>query len=222
MGLSQKLCNGTPYEAVIPYNNNSKIRIPADSQITIPPHMVDDFRKDTPGYEDVRKLLAGFGCFLYDTDKSYDLQVLEALDAFIKERGEQYDAAVSRLRQNLMSVNQTVTAEALAPHLERMELYKETVHPGEPLPIKNKVDEMKARREKLKSALTASGQIGSRAAPKFDPLKTSFGCAPPREFPSEILRDLFHDENPEIKAKHNSMVSQMTKAEPAKQSTVSE
>jgi hypothetical protein len=203
MGLSSKLCNATPWEQVIPWHR-TKIVVPGDGHVELFPEQLEDFRPGKAGSEEVRNLLNTFGCFLMDTDRSYDVQVFECLQGTIKARKQQYTDFVANIRNDRIRAGQnSVTEEDLEGVIE-MQGYKT---------FRDQIENLERRVQKLRNILAPAGELGGRRqAPKFDPERTCFGTSPPREFPTKLALELFLDENPEAAEKHKVFMFQMNKA----------
>lgn len=215
MGLSGRLCNATPWGVRIPWHR-TKIEIPGDSFVELRPEQVDDFRPGKPGSEEVRRMLQDYGCFLMDTDKSYDVQMLECIEACIKERSLKLREFIQNARnERIASGQNNVTEEDLEGVLEISGYGR----------IRDQIRSLDSRARKLKDRLVASGELGHRKAPKYDMERTCFGVTPPKVFPSAIALDLFLDENPEIAERHRDFLVRMqaqTKTKGDESGTVSE
>lgn len=211
MGLSGRLCNSTPWEQNVPWHR-TRIIIPGDGHIELSPEQLDDFRPGKPGSEEVRNLLNTFGVFLMDTDRSYDVQVYEALQSTIKVRRQQYTDFVANIRNDRIRAGQnSVTAEDLEGTIE-MQGYKT---------FRDQIEALERRAAKIRDVLTPTGELSTRrAAPKYDPERTCFGVSPPQEFPTKLALELFLDEHPEAADKHAVFITQMNKA--AKKTTTLE
>lgn len=202
MGLSAKLCNSTSEEAIIPWGRG-KIRVPGDGMIEVTPEQLKDFRPGQPGSEEVKKLLDYYGCFLMDTDRGYDIQVLEAVDRCLKARESQFKEFLASQRRDLIQAGKSnVTDEDLEGKIE-MAGYDR---------IRDFIESLRARKKVLDQALRDSGEIGTRTAPQYDPERTCFGCTPPREFPTKLALDLFLAEHPAEKASHDQFIANMNAA----------
>ena len=200
MGLSDKLYNSTPFDARIPYDRNY-INIPGDGYVQVRAQQLEDFMPGRPGTEEVRALLNSYGCFLFDTDKSFDIQMLDALKAFVKDRDKQYkDFIDAQVADRVRAGAGQPSEEDLAPVIQRAGLDI----------LKSKIETCRSRAAKLETELRSSGELNTgRAAPKFDPERTSFGTSPPREFPTTRARDAFHDVNLEARERHEKFVAAM-------------
>lgn len=209
MGLSGRLANATPFDAEIPYSRIA-IKIPADSHIELMPHQIDDFRPGKPGSEEIRKLLDWVGCFLYDTDRSYDEQMLQAINSCIKDREERYRDFITHQRNARISLQQTnISDEDLEPVVQASGYSK----------IRKSIEILRKRKATLEATLKAHK---SSNAPKYDTERTCFGIQPPREFATKLALKMFLDENPEIKKDHDKFMDQLTAAKPGRPKKVEE
>lgn len=210
MGLSGRLCNATPWEQVIPWHK-TKIIVPGDGHVELLAAQLDDFRPGKPGSEEVRNMLTSFGCFLFDTDRSYDVQIFECLQNTVKARKQQYSDFVANLRNDRIRAGQNNVSEEDLEGAIEMQGYKV---------FRDQIEVLERRIQKLRSVLAPTGELGGRRqAPKYDPERTCFGVSPPREFATKLALELFLDENPEARNKHEQFISQMNKT--AKKSTPS-
>lgn len=201
MGLSGRLCNATGRDVEIRYGRG-RIRVPKNSHIELLPSQVDDFRPDKPGSEEVRRMINYHGCFLYDTDTSYDVQVLKAVEAAIKEKSNQFRDFVLSAKNQRIQAGQTNVTEADLEGIIQSAGYDL---------IRKQIEELENRRTVLKKAL--GPEINSRStAPKYDPDRTCFGVTPPKEFSTPLMLELFLMENPEAAEKHKAFLGQVNAA----------
>lgn len=199
MSFANKLCNPMPFDSVVPYGR-TKIYVEADGQTELTVEQLDDFRPGKPGSEEVRKTLEHAGCFLLDNDRPYDLQALRTMEASIKARQQNYREFVQRLRDNALAAGHSIDEESLEESIASYG-YKR---------IRNEIEKLQDRCNKIKTALTASGQLSDgRHAPKLDPERTCFILDPPKEFPTKLSLELFLEENPEIQAQHEAYLAKI-------------
>lgn len=203
MGLSGRLCNATPWDQIIPWHR-TKIAVPGDGHVELLPEQLDDFRPGKPGSEEVRNLLNSFGCFLLDTDKSYDVQIYDCLQNTLKARKQQYSDFVSNLRNDRIRAGQNNVSEEDLEGAIQLQGYTQ---------FRDAIEVLERRAAKLRSILAPTGELGSRRqAPRYDPERTCFGISPPREFPTKLALELFLDEHPEARDKHELFINQMNKS----------
>jgi hypothetical protein len=191
------LANATPYTAEIPYGR-TKLVVLADDTLELTAEQVDDFRPGKPGSEEVKRLLNAFGCFLVDNDKNYDVQCLTALEAFVKEKNQQYQEFYAALVNSRINAGvKELGEDDLAPQVKRA---------GHDVTL-DKIKAATKRIERLKNALTSSGELGHRTAPKYDMERTCFGVNPPKEFRTKLALEIFLEENPEVARAHQEFLS---------------
>lgn len=199
MGLSGRLCNSTPWDVAIPWHK-TKIRIAGDGHFELHPQQVDDFRPGKPGSEEVRRMLNFYGCFLFDTDRSFDVQIYEALQACLAAKKERYRDFVGNLRNERIKAGQSNVLDEDLEGVIQMQGYGA---------IREQIETMERRIAKLKTILEDTGELGRRTSPKYDPERTCFGTTPPREFQTKLALELFLDENPEAAEQHQKFLTQM-------------
>ena len=201
MGITDKLHNPTPFDVKIKYDRGIVIQIPADGQVTLSYAQTDDFRPGKPGSEEVKKTLNHLGLFLLDSDRSWDVQALDALKASIQAKSNQLKEFVNRTRNNRASAGTPLTDEALEEIL---------VVSGNGT-LRDEIEKLK-NRVKLISE-TVSSDTSARVKNPIDPDRTCFGTQPPREFPTKLALKVFLSENAEIAAKDAQLRDAMAAAE---------
>ena len=189
------LVNPTPMEVVMPYDRGRKIRIPADSELTIDYYLADDFRPDKPGYEAVRELLEYYGIFLKNTDISYDFQALTALKASRKAKNSQLQAFMDGYHANAVRSGTTVSEATIKEAMNRSG-HNRLVEEIEVLDHRIKVFE----------EVTAKDPTRGRVDEQLDPTRTCFASQPPKVFSSPTALKIYLDEHPKLKAEHEKFL----------------
>jgi hypothetical protein len=200
MAFAAKLMNPTPWEAKLDYDRGVRIRIPAFGDAALDMQQMDDFRGDKPGSEAVEAVLDTFGLFLFDSDRPYDNQALEALKRMLAILTDRYRNADQRLRASHSA--QGISTDEAA-HAETMaQLGYKTV--GE------KMETLKTQIAEYEKV--AGPERNTRA--KLDPKRTIFVLNPPREFPSVAAMEFFLRENPDTATEHKAFTSRSEAAPP--------
>lgn len=199
-----KLCNPTPFFVELPWHRGIDIPIPpfGDAEITM--QQMDDFRPGKPGSENVRSVLDFHGLFLYDVDRPYDNQALEALKRSHKAKKSQYDEAVKNLRVQRAQAGIAPQEAAFEENLRQLGYFR----------LHEEIEKLEKAIEKFKTAVGEGPERSTR--PQFDPDRTVMVMDPPRQFPSVAAMEFYLEENPEIKAKHEAFRSEaQAKATPS-------
>lgn len=194
MAYSNKLCNPTPFDVSIPYEKGVSIKVPADSSVTITAGQAEDYREGKPGSEEVRKTLHFYGVFLLDTDLSYDFQALRAIRASIREKSERCSEFSKRLQAMARSQGDEAAPAAIQRAKEESGIAR----------LEAEVELLKKRADRL----AAAGE-SAKVRDKLDPERTCFVLNPPKEFATPLALEIFLDENPEIREKHEALKAKM-------------
>lgn len=201
MAFAAKLMNPTPWEAVLDYDRGVRLRVAGFDSVPLTMNQMDDFRGDKPGSEAVDAVLDTFGLFLFDSDRPYDNQALEALKRMLNILSTRYRDADQRLRASHSAQGISTNEEA---HTETMaQLGYKTV--GE------KIEVLKTQ---IKEYERVAGPSERNVRPKLDPKRTVFVLNPPREFPSVAAMEFFLRENAEIALQHKTFVARQDAAAP--------
>jgi hypothetical protein len=203
MAFVNKLVNSTPWHVKIPYEKGISINIEPDGEVELSAEQRDDYTPGRPGSEEVRKILDFNGIFLLNPDLSYDIQALQALQACHKELTERLREFVQRVRDGRISTGRSVDDGTLEEVIESAGYGKKSKKgPG----ISARIAVIEQRIKRLRKAVEEDptrGRIGS----SLDPDRTCFVLEPPRQFPSTTALDMFLEENPEVKVKHEAFMS---------------
>lgn len=194
MSISNKLCNPTKFDREIDYDRGIVIKVPAEGSVQLTVGQMADFQEGRPGSEEARLKLTTQGLFLFDNDREYDVQALEAIRLCIKHLEGRYNEAVARLQDMHIAANLPSNPEdsAFQNKLRTMGLLR----------LKAETDMLKKREAVYHEAVGPQGDKFSGNVQKFDPERTCFVTDPPHEFPSKTALKVFLDENPEVKARH--------------------
>lgn len=199
MAYVSRLYNATPWEEALDWGNRGqRIRVPAFGHTDINHEQMHDFRDNNPGAEGVLNYIEYFGIFLFDADRPYDNQALDALKKSVKARKQHYDQAIKNLMDRRSQQGIAPNPEALEEHLQLLGLTG----------LREKIETLQALVKKLE--LSVGPERSAR--PKLDPARTLFVTDPPREFPSVSAMEFFLERNPEVAAEHAAFLTQ-TKAE---------
>lgn len=202
MAISNKLRNPTPFTRKVEYTSGITIKVPAEGFTLLTTQQMADFQDGRPGSEEARLKLTTQGLFLEDTDRSHDLQALEALRLCIKYLEGRYNEAVARLQDMHVAagIDANIDSTAFRAKLRTMGL-------------ENLMTEVAKLKEYESAYVEEVGpQVSFKTqAPKYDPDRTCFVTDPPREFPTKAALRIFLNNNPEIRVKHESMTSRQVK-----------
>jgi hypothetical protein len=188
MPLSNVLYNPTPETVEINWHRGVKIKLAPDEHVEISTEQMDDFRPGKPGSEEVQTLMHYKGVFLFDPERDYDVQALEALQESHRAKNAQYRDSVGSLRRERAAQGIAEDEAAFEEILNQMGLNA----------LKAKIDAIKSRIDFYKEVVGEKKDRKSRTH-QFDPEKTLFLVeGPPREFPSKAAKQLFKRENPEL------------------------
>jgi hypothetical protein len=193
MAYSAKLCNPTQWACKIDWDRGIKIRVPAFGETALTMQQMDDFRGDKPGSEDVQSTMNAIGVFLYDTDRPYDNQAVEALERMHKALKAQFDAMYKNL------IDQRAAA-GIAPNEEALEELVKTMGLAT---LRDKVTTLKKQAALYRTKVSPE----QRVRESLDPARTIFVLDPPRQFPSVTAMEFFLAENSEVKAAHEAFLA---------------
>lgn len=197
MAYVSRLYNPTPWDEALDWGNRGqKIRVPAFGHADLNHEQMHDFRDNNPGSESILNYIEYFGIFLFDSDRPYDNQALDALRKAYKARKAHLDAAVKSLQDQRMK-------SGIAPNEAAFE---EALRLLGYATLRDKVDTIKRLIEKLESTVGPDRQV----RPRLDPARTIFVTDPPREFPSVAAMEFFLEQpqNREVAAQHAAFVAQ--------------
>jgi hypothetical protein len=199
MAVVARLVNPTPFDVKIPYERGVYIRIPSDGDVELSMQQLDDFRPGKPGSEAARHLLDFEGVFLQDTDLSYDLQALRALQTAVRERKDRIKTFMDRTRNSRIAGGATVDDATMEDLIQNS---------GYGRMIKD-VEKLEKRIESLQAVVNADTSKGS-VRQNLDPERTCFVINPPRQFPSKTALAMFLTEHPDIAAAHEALTNPVT------------
>jgi len=195
MSISNKLCNPTPFDREVDYDRGIVIKVLAEGSTQLTVAQMADFQEGRPGSEEARLKLTTQGLFLYDNDREYDVQALEAIKICVKHLEGRFNEAVARLQDMHIAANLPSNPEdpAFQAKLRTMGLLR----------LQTETNKLKARQVLLEEAVGPQPDKFSSSTPKYDPERTCFVTDPPHEFPSKTALKIFLSENPEISARHD-------------------
>lgn len=186
MNVSNRLCNPTPFKAVIDYDKGIKIVVPPDGFVDLDRRVMEDFMPDQPGAEAVSELTNHFGIFLRDPTRNYEAQAVEALEATIRSKESMYNDAHGNLRRRAAAQG-TYDEEAFAETLEQMGYKK----------LMEDIDRLKKRLSIYKRKLTTTDRPIHQ---QYDPERTLLWKNPPMEFESRLAMEVYLEENDKERA----------------------
>lgn len=206
MAYAAKLMNPTPWDVKLPYEKGIVITVPAFGQVDLTMQQFDDYRPNTPGAEAVYELLDTEGVFLYDTDRPYENQALEALRKTLKKRQELVDSKVKGYQDLAARQNITVSTE----NRENVERQMGVVQ------LRERCNAIQTFIKKYEAVV--KNETAKRRH-VLDPDRTVFVTTPPREFPSKVAREFFLEQNPALAEKEAEFRAGMKRAEESNEPT---
>lgn len=159
---------------------------------------MDDYRPGKPGSAEVKQFLDYHGLFLYDTDRPYDHQALDALKQSYRLKKAQYDAAIRSMTDHRAAANMPLNDESMEETIKQMGYAT----------LRDKIEVLGEAIGKFQEVVDANPLTGQRR--QLDPARTVYVMDPPREFPSVAAMEFFLKlpENVEIRAKHQAFALQ--------------
>ena len=200
MGFANRLCNPTPWDAQWDYSRGIVLYIPAFSTIELKDiQMVDDFRPDKAGAENVQMNMATLGIFLLDPNKTYDSQALALCKSMQASLTERFKASTQNIRNQLALKNQTIDGE---PYEELLRQHGLDI-------VRDKITALKGLEKQYQAAVDL--EIHEAQGEKFDPERTVFVTDPPREFPSKaaMLAFLASKGNESVRKEHSEWIARL-------------
>lgn len=199
MAFSHKLFNPTPFEVKIPYHRGISIVVPADGFCNISTDQMQDLLPGQPGSEEVKQLLESYGVFLEDTDREFNSQALQAIKACIRRKRERYNEALHRQQELCTAQNLPADEDdpSMQNRLKRIGLFT----------LKADIQKLEARQVIYEKVVTEEEEdFGGLRAPRLDPDRTVFVLDPPKQFATPLAMEIFLNENPDIRAKHEEFL----------------
>lgn len=195
MGLTNKLMNPTPFKVSLPYEKGIVLKLEPFGSKDLTMQQMDDFRDGKPGSENVQEVLNYFGLFLYDADRPYNNQALQALRASHRAKSERFKNAREGVLQR--SVNLPGGGADVDEQLERLGFAG----------LRREIEVLEQQIKKYEASVTDDD--GGRVVTKLDPTRTIFVMDPPTEFPSKEAMEFFLEqpENAEVRARHEEFVT---------------
>ena len=194
--MAYKLCNPTPFEASIEWSPGCPIKIPADGEVELSHEQGDDFRLDKPGSEGVLEITRPQGVFLRDESRNYDVQALEALREAAGRKMAEYRRRVESMKKLKSESGIMPDAESLAQIVEDTGLNK----------LKKEAEVCEKRAKTIAKAIEG---LEEQVRDSFDPERTVFSLdTGPKEFQSKLARQLFLDENPDVKKREKAYLEE--------------
>lgn len=198
MPITYELVNPTGETVRIPYERGISIVIDPDDSVELTVGQYEDYMPGKPGSEEVRKILDAAGVFLMDTDRSYDVQALEAIEKAIRVKQDQLNNFVTTIRNNRISSGSPIDDNALEEMLKLSGYAK----------MREDIEGLKRRATKLGDKVKADPERGNLKQ-SLDPKRTCFVLDPPKQFPSETALELFLEDHPEIREEHEHYMKEI-------------
>ena len=205
MSLTNRLCNPTPFLVDWNYDRGVHIKLQPDGFMDLQDvEMSNQFRPGLPGTEAVREEMHQFGIFLRETSIPYEVQAIEAIKASIDYHETLYNTTANNVRLKAAQIGLN-TPEAIEQHLEFMGY----------VALRNKIEKLRDRLKRYESKIDKT-QEGRPRHRQYDPKRTLLFLDPPKEFDSEIAMEIFLEENPNMKARQEAFLKQLTANEAPK------
>jgi hypothetical protein len=192
--FAAKLMNPTSWEAKLDYDRGVRLRIKPFDSVNLTMQQMDDFRGDKPGSEAVEEVLNTYGLFLFDADRPYDNQALEALERMVAVLQDRYRGVEKRQRDGRSAQGISTDESAIK---ETMELLGYGT-------IGRKIETLKEQITIYRKAVVSEGRA---VREKLDPKRTIFCLNPPREFPSVAAMNFFLEQNEDIRTEHLALIA---------------
>lgn len=205
-GISNTLCNPTPFDVKIDWHQGIAITIPADGSIDLSGQLgveqMDDFRDGKPGSEAVKEIMNHYGIFLRDFSRTYESQALDGLSASIRSKESMYNEFVNTHRKNRAQQGISENEEAFEEILRQYGYTK----------LREEIGLLKSRVNFLRKSI---GDEPAAVREKLDPERTLMFTDPPRVFASKMALQMFLNDpgNEKLKRQYESFMGEFNKAE---------
>lgn len=212
MGLTNKLCNPTPFKQKFHYGAGTETNIEPLSTIELHYTQMGDFVPSKPGWPAIKETLEYQGLFVYDPDRPYDNQALEAITKSRDLKIERYRAGKEEMKNAIARQGLQFSEDALNERLARAGYAR----------LQAEIKELDAQIEYY-TKIVKTEELNVAKKYSLDPKRTVFILNPPREFPSEGAMHYFlnRPENQALKEKHEAWLETMVKAsKPEKKTNV--
>lgn len=188
--VTNKMVNPTPFDVKIRWHAGRTINVPADGCVYLESDQIDDFTDSKPGAEAIRSLLQHLGVFMQTDDRSYEVQALEALNASIESKTQQYRGFIQNARRELREMN-----------LDN-DSFQEYVRSHGYERLNEEIEQLKKRAKFLEGKVSEQKAKGRSLNVKWDLSRTIMVLDPPKEFPNKAQMEIFLHENPEVARAH--------------------
>jgi len=204
MGISNKLCNPTPFKQVFHYGAGTLINVDPFSSFDLHYSQMEDFVPTKPGWPSIREDLELKGLFVQDPDRPYDNQAYEAVQKSRKLKEERFRAGKEEMKNKIAQAGLQFSEENLNERLSRAGYMR----------LKKECEEL-LEQEVFYEKVIKAEEVKTAKKYTLDPKRTVFITDPPREFPSESAMAYFlnRTENKALKDAHEAFWAQ--KATPA-------
>ena len=193
--IQNRLCNATGFLVELKWHAGIVIEVPPDGFVDLDVNQMDDFRDGKPGSEAVREIMDHQGVFLRDSDRTWEAQALEAVNASVRKREEHYNGVVTNLRRRRAAEGISENPEAFEEVLEQMGMYT----------LRDQIAELKFRRKFLSKHVEEEKKpVGDT----YDPTRTLLFMDPPKVFPTAVAMEMFlaSPGNELVKAEHDAFL----------------
>lgn len=212
MGISNKLCNPTPFKQVFHYGAGTIIAVEPFASYELHYSQMEDFVPTKPGWPNIKEDLEIKGLFVLDPDRPYDNQAYDAIKRSRILKEERFRAGKEEMKNKIAQAGIQFSEENLNERLTRAGYMR----------LKKEADEL-LEQEKFYESIIKAEEVKVAKKHTLDPKRTVFITDPPREFPSEsaMMYFLNRPENKAVKEAHEQFWAMRTEpaAKPAKKAT---
>ena len=205
-GISNTLCNATPFLVKIDWHAGICLTIEPDGSLDLSGQLgveqMDDFRDGKPGSEAVQELMKHWGIFLRDHSRTYESQALDVIRAATRSREIMYNEFVNNLRKGR-------AREGIS---ENPEAFEELIRQSGYAKVRTEIDILKGRVKFLEKEI---GDTPAVVRERLDPERTLMFTDPPRIFPTKVALQMFLNDpgNDKVKKQYDAYMANYRKAE---------
>ncbi len=213
MGLSNKLCNPTPFKQVFHYGAGTMITVDAFGSYELHYNQMEDFVPTKPGWPAIKEDLEFKGLFVLDPDRPYDNQAYTAIKRSRELKEERYRSGREEMKNAISRQGLQFSEENLNERLARAGYIK----------LLNEITELTQQEQFFAKTIKAE-EVKTKKQFVLDPKRTVFVLDPPREFPSVSAMNYFLErpENAAVKVAHEKFWNKEENTSSTKKDKVNE
>lgn len=180
-----------PTKAVVDWNYHGgiHIKIQPDSWYDLSNEQLVDFQSGNPGSEGISRLMAEYGIFLRDTDRTYESQALEALRLCHRAKKSHYEESTNNIRRSRASTGIVDNPEALEETFKQLGL---VALREQMVGLVHRIKMFERAVEEQKTAIAVNN---------MDPDRTLLFTDPPKVFETKFALQVFLSEPENSKLK---------------------